>query len=123
LGSIPSLSSKARGIDSLADGHTQRWTKQLALRGNARNYDENGVCGKQRLVVGSDMKRFMANAQKLFPGAKIRTVGNVSDNTTWITKILQVLSDTQDRTLSTKELSKRIGKPWSKVSFRGSGGL
>ena len=50
LGSMRTLNSQARGVDSIADGHALRWTKQLALRGRARAYDENGVCGKQRLV-------------------------------------------------------------------------
>jgi hypothetical protein len=66
LGTMRTLNSKAEGVDSIADGHALRWTKQLALRGRARLYDENCVCGKQRLVVGSDLKRFMLNASKLF---------------------------------------------------------
>ena len=46
LGSMSTLNSKARGVDSIAVGDALRWTKQLALRGRARTYDENGVCGK-----------------------------------------------------------------------------
>lgn len=117
FGAMSTLRNKASGIDSIANGHTLRWNKQIAIRGNARNYDETGLCGKQRLVVGSDLKRFMTNATKLFPGAKIRTVGNLSDNATWITRILEILSNTRERVLTTKELTKITGKPWSKVSF------
>jgi hypothetical protein len=116
LGSMSSLMSKARGVDSIADGQTLRWTKQLALRGRARQYDENGMCGEQRLVVGSDLKRFMLHAPKLFPGAKIMTVGDVSNNSTLITTILELLNKTQGRVLTAKELSSLIGKDWRKVS-------
>ena len=52
LASMTTLSSKAHGVDIIAEGHRLRWTKQLALRGRARSYDEHGMCGKQRLVVG-----------------------------------------------------------------------
>ena len=116
LGSMSTLNSKARGVDSIADGHALRWTKQLALRGRARVYDENGVCGKQRLVVGSDLKRFMTSAPTLFPGAQIRTVEDCSDGATWITRTLELLSKTQDRVLPTKALSQHIGKPWRTMS-------
>jgi hypothetical protein len=116
LGSMRTLNSKARGVDLIADGHVVRWTKQLALRGRARSYDENGACGKQRLVVGSDLKRLVANAEKLFPGARIRTVGNHSDNTTLDTKILELLNKTPEQVLSTRDLSKLISKPWRSVS-------
>lgn len=109
------LNSKARGVDSIAEGHALRWTKQLALRGRARFYDENGVCDKQRLVVGSDLKRFMASAAMLFPGAKITTVGDVSGST-WTTRILALLSNTKDRTLTTNALSKLVRKPWRSIS-------
>jgi hypothetical protein len=116
LGSMSTLNSRAQGVDSIADGYALRWTKQLALRGRARLYDENGVCGKQRLVVGSDLTRFMANVHKLFPGAKVRTVGNHDNNATLATKILTLLSSTKEGVLSTKVLSKHLGKPWKDIS-------
>ena len=37
LGSMRTLNSKARGVDLIAEGHALRYTKQMALRGNARN--------------------------------------------------------------------------------------
>jgi hypothetical protein len=116
FGSMRTLNSKARGVDSIADGHALRWTKQLALRGRARVYNENGVCGKQRLVVGSDLKRFMTSAPTLFPGAQIRTVEGSSDGATLITRTLELLSKAQDRVLPTSALSRHIGKPWRTVS-------
>jgi hypothetical protein len=116
LGAMRTLHSKAYGVDSIAEGHNHRWTKQLALRGKARFYDDNGVCGKQRLVVGSDLRRFMASAPKLFPGAKIRTIGAPTDNTTLATKIIKLLNYTTKRVLTTKVLSKLIERPWRSIS-------
>ncbi len=116
LGAMRTINSKARGVDGIADGHALRWTKQLALRGRARLYDENGVCGKQRLVVGSDLKRFLANAAKLFPGARIRTVGNHSDSDPWCTTMLEILNKTPERVLTSKDLNKVIRAPWRSVS-------
>src|SRR6516164_4920068 len=75
LASMKTLNSKAKGVDLIGEGHRLRWTKQLALRGRGRTYDQHGLCGKQRLVISSDLKSFMANAARLFPGANIRTAG------------------------------------------------
>jgi hypothetical protein len=116
LGAISSLHSKACGVDMLHEGHVLGWTKQMAVRGRARQYDENGVCGKQRLVVGCDLKRFMLNADRLFPGAKIITVGSVGDNTTIANRILELLTKTAQQVLSVKEIEKLIGKPWRQIS-------
>jgi hypothetical protein len=118
LGAMRTLNSKAHSVDSIAEGHALRWTKQLALRGKARFYDGNGVCGEQRLVVGSDLKRFMANAAKLFPGARITTVGNHPDNTPLANRIIELLSKTPERTVTTKVLGKLIGKAWRDVVGR-----
>src|SRR6516164_3720648 len=67
LASMKTLNSKAKGVDLIGEGHRLRWTKQLALRGRGRTYDQHGLCGKQRLVISSDLKSFMANAARLFP--------------------------------------------------------
>jgi len=116
LGHMKTLNSKADGVDLIADGHALRWTKQLALRGRARFYDGNGVCSKQRLVVGSDLQRFMANASRLFPGASITTIGDHTDNAPWKPKILMVLNSTEACTLTSKALTRIIGRPWREVS-------
>ena len=116
LGQMKTLNSKADGVDLIADGHALRWTKQLALRGRARFYDENGVCGKQRLVVGSDLQRFMGNVSRLFPGATITTVGDHSDNAPWKSKILVVLNSSKAATVTTRDLTRTIGRPWREVS-------
>jgi hypothetical protein len=116
LASMNTLNSKARGVDIIAEGHRLRWTKQLALRGRGRSYDEHGVCGKQRLVVSSDLTSFMANAGKLFPGAKITTVGVNALGDQWVAKVLEQLSKCDADALTTKHLGQLLGKPWRELS-------
>ena len=116
LASMKTLNSKAPGVDVIAEGHRLRWTKQLALRGRARSYDEHGMCGKQRLVVGSELKSFMANVSRLFPGAKVRTTG-VGEDAQWGDRVIETLSaHTGSTILTTAELSERLGRPWRSVS-------
>jgi hypothetical protein len=45
LASMKTLYSRAPAVDIFALGHRLRWLKQMALRGRARCYDEDGVCG------------------------------------------------------------------------------
>jgi hypothetical protein len=74
------------------------------------------MCGKQRLVVGSDLKKFMANVDRLFPGAKVRLECDDSDGAPLIDRVLSALNKTEQRDLTSKDLSKLIGKPWRAVS-------
>lgn len=117
LGSMTTLNSKSRGVDIIADGHRLRWTKQLALRGRARCYDAHGLCGKQRLVVSSELKGFMSHAGRLFPGAVIRTVGDHTDETTRAGTIIKLLSNPElPPVLTTRQIGTLSGKPWRSVS-------
>jgi hypothetical protein len=122
LASMKTLNSKASGVDLIGEGHRLRWTKQLALRGRGRTYDQHGLCGKQRLVISSDLKSFMANAARLFPGANIRTAG-VYSKSTRVALLIQILSKLDLPTkLTTKDISRLMeaetGKrvPWRTVS-------
>jgi hypothetical protein len=54
---------------TLHQGHLLRWEKQLAMRGNARNLTDDGVCGHQKLFVTSEFRRFVQFRGLLFPGA------------------------------------------------------
>ena len=117
LGSMTTLNSKASGVDRIAAGHRLRWTKQLALRGRARSYDEYGNCGKQRLVISSDLESFMSSAHILFPGAKITTCSGYADNSTWAHKAIEVLNKSEmGDTVTTKQLTRLLGKPWRSIS-------
>jgi hypothetical protein len=117
LASMTTLNSKSSTVDIIADGSRLRWTKQMALRGRGRSYDEHGNCGKQRLVVSSDLKSFTANAHTLFPGAKITTVGDYTEGATWAHKVIEILNRPEiGETLTTKELGKLLGKPWRAIT-------
>src|SRR6516225_5735791 len=122
LASMKTLNSKAKGVDLIGEGHRLRWTKQLALRGRGRTYDQRGLCGKQRLVISSDLKSFMAKAARLFPGANIRTAG-VYSKSTRVALLIEILTNPDlPPKLTTKDISKLIeaktGKrtPWRTVS-------
>jgi hypothetical protein len=120
---MTTINSKDDAVDKIADGHRLRHTKQLALRGNARCYDENGVCGKQRLVVCCDPKSFLEYKALLFPGAPDPIiVGEVMENqtTTMADRVLDALSNTDPAVsiVPTRYLEKAIGKPWRSVSRR-----
>jgi len=124
LGRMKSQRSKDKHVTPLWEGHILRWMKQLALRGTARNYDEQGVCGEQRLVCAVDRKRLLANADKLFPGAKIVAVGHETKSARkdtgkkpYADQLLETLSSPglPDR-LTTKQLGKLMGVPWRRFS-------
>jgi hypothetical protein len=73
--------------------------------------------GSSALVVSGNLKRFLTNVDKMFPGAPpVRIVGAVSDKTTVATKVLDLLKATKERVLTAKEIAKMIGKPWRKIS-------
>lgn len=116
LASMKTLNSSAPGVNAIAEGHRLRWTRQLALRGRARSYDEHGMCGKQRLVVACALGTFMANVGKLFPRAKVHTTGG-GDGGKWIEKVIEILNGSTAPTVTTTELGQRLSKPWREVSF------
>jgi hypothetical protein len=84
LARMNTLNSKTAQVDRLHEGHLLRWTKQMALRGEGRNFDEHGVCGHQKVVCAGSTEqyeRLVANAPQLFPGAKIATEGTSTAET------------------------------------------
>jgi hypothetical protein len=113
---MKTLTSQSPGVEAISEGHRLRWSKQLALRGRARTYDEHGMCGKQRLVVACELRSFMANVGTLFPGAHVRIVG-AREKATWSERVIDLLNRCTAGKLLTSELAKELGKPWGKVSF------
>jgi len=71
LAPFQSPNSQSVEFLALAEGHVLRWLKQLAMRGNARNIDENGVCGRQRLYITGEFLRLVQHKDRMFPGAKL----------------------------------------------------
>jgi hypothetical protein len=114
--SMKTLSSKSPGVEAISEGHRLRWSKQLALRGRARTYDEHGMCGKQRLVVACELQSFMANVGTLFPGANVSIVG-AREKATWSERAIGLLNCSTAVKVPTSELAKELGKPWGKVSY------
>jgi hypothetical protein len=116
LGAMKTLRSKPAGVRTIADGHRLRQLYQLILRGNARNYDAHGVCGKQRAVIACDPKLFMSSAARMFPGANIRIERAPSGTATVQTQILDFLSNTTQNIVTQKEIRDLVGKEWRAIA-------
>jgi hypothetical protein len=116
LAHMKALNSKSAQVDKLREGHLLRWTKQMALRGKGRNFDERGVCGHQKVVCGGNAEqyeRLIANSQQLFPDANIAFARHESTEETYAEKFLTLLS-TPDlpEVVSTKWIGEQVGTPW-----------
>ena len=119
LGSMTTLNSKSDDVQIFLDGHRLRWTKQLALRGNGRNYDESGLCGVQRLaVISNDLEDFPCYTLIAYsPEQNIKIVQGETKGT-WAGKVIKVLSDYQGPELNSRQLSAVIKKTWGAISTR-----
>jgi hypothetical protein len=118
LAKMTTLNSKAPGIDALQEGHLLRWNKQMGLRGNGRNYDGDGYCAPQKIVCTGDLKRLLAHADRLFPGANVHSVP--SDQGKKPTQAYALLSLLSRRglppKLSQRWIGQQLGKPWREIS-------
>jgi hypothetical protein len=117
LATMKTLNSKSPQVEKLRDGHLLRWTKQMALRGKGRNFDEHGVCAHQKVVCAGSSEqyeRLVANAQQLFPDAKIASVGHrLTTEETYAEKFLALLSTPElADSISTKWIGEQVGAPW-----------
>jgi hypothetical protein len=117
LASMKNLTSKPQEIEMLSEGHLLRHTKQMALRGNGRNFDERGVCGKQKVVCAGNTDqytRLVKNAAHLFPGAKIAVAGgHGSTEDRYADQLLIILSmpDLPD-SVPTEWIAEQVELPW-----------
>jgi hypothetical protein len=116
LGRMRSINNKAKGVDLIATGDMLRHLKQLALRGRARNYGPDGSCGKQKLVISCNINQIRPYIPLMFPGAEIITETTSTSKASWSTKVLQILTNTQEDILSTAQISELVGKPWRTFS-------
>ena len=115
LAAMTTPTSSAPGIDLYQLGNRLRHTKQMALRGRARCYDEYGVCGKMRLVVSCELDNFLAHVGKLFPGAKVHLAGD-STKGTWAERVIRLLNGSEALSITTSELGDVLGREWRKIS-------
>lgn len=118
FGSMKTMRSKARAVDTIADGHALAWMYQMALRGNARNYDEHGVCGKQRLVISGDLNLFETNVHKLFPDACVEYAKGHDRYSTLKLKLRDLLRHTKGTKVTASTLREHLGRPWRLVSSK-----
>jgi hypothetical protein len=119
LGSLHSLNGATPEIEWIREGHLLRWTKQMALRGRGRMFDEHGVCGHQKLVVSGNFERLITHADKLFPGAEIVKVREESDVTQYTrpTALLELMSEPGlPDVVPTNWIGERMRVAWREVS-------
>jgi hypothetical protein len=116
LAKLRTLRDASDDIDAVVKGHRRCASKQMALRGKARNIDGNGRCAKQRLVVSCSSDGFLAEAARLFPGAKVTMKGGM-DKRRVADEILRILliADTPDR-IAGNEMGERLGGAWRNLS-------
>jgi hypothetical protein len=115
LATMTTPTCSAPGVDLFQLGTRLRHTKQMALRGRARCYEANGVCGKMRLVVSCELESFLAHVDKLFPGAKVRLAGD-STGGTWTERVIRLLNGSEALSITTSELGDVLRKEWRKIS-------
>lgn len=115
LATMSTLHSSAPNVDAIKNGHLLRHFKQMALRGNARHYDEHGVCGKQRLVIACDLERLLANADVLFPGAPVHFSASGGKLAERVLGFLNELPESTT-TVSTTAVGDGIERQWKTVS-------
>jgi hypothetical protein len=69
LGERSNVNTRQALFTTIKNGDLLRWSKQLAMRGAARNFDDQGVCGKMKLVAIGDLDLWMQSHGLMFPGA------------------------------------------------------
>jgi Type III restriction enzyme, res subunit len=69
LSAMANVKTRHGLFTTIKNGHLLLWSKQLAMRGSARNFDESGVCGAMKLVAIGDFDLWFNSHWKMFPGA------------------------------------------------------
>jgi hypothetical protein len=75
------------------------------------------VCGHQKLVYTGDLKRLLANKDRLFSGAQVTATRKTADtNHTRAEALLEILARPGlPETITTKWISQQMGVPWRNV--------
>lgn len=103
----------------IREGHLCRHMKQLAMRGNARNIDGNGVCGEQRLYVTAEFDRLIEHKDRTFPGAKLVSQSKPGTGRDGGVKgLMSLLYSTDAREITTIELERLTGISFQKNKSR-----
>jgi hypothetical protein len=96
LSTTKSSNSKPQEVKLVTEGHLLRFIKQLGMRGRARSFDQDGVCGKQVLVLTCDFERLLLHADQLFPGATLSKWGRTQEHYRLLTQaemLMELLTD------------------------------
>jgi hypothetical protein len=116
------INGRNKQVDAIEGGHLLRFDKQMALRGNARHFDQDGICGEQKLVCCGDTKRLLVNLGRMYPGAKLVNGGGVGASTprgskggkqTYGDRVLAFLAETTLDVVKTTDLP--LGRPWNEI--------
>jgi hypothetical protein len=117
LAGMTASNSQSDEVDKIQVGHLLRWLKQMALRGRSRDFDGDGICGPQKLVVTGDALRLLEHVQRVFPGASLRRERATGQKQTRLEHLIEVLSDQRlPSPLSTRQVGDLMGVSWAKVS-------
>src|SRR5690606_20347059 len=96
-------------------GHLNRWTKQLACRGNVRNIDAAGRSGAMRLYTSMDLARLFRSLDALFPGCRPPTLiktesgRDLRERSTGYSALVQLMATTDRTELVSDEVEALTG--------------
>jgi len=115
---IHKQNGKLRGeYSAIQEGDLLRWLKQLASRGNVRNINHDGICGKMNLYTSMDYGRLIANLQRLFPSTSSpkRNLEYVKDESKESpnrrSSLIDLLSTSTNKQISFKQIEALTGIP------------
>src|SRR4029077_20327483 len=91
------------------------------MRGRARAFDGDGICGHQVLVLTCEFERLLVNADLLFPGASLSKWGRTKDSFNGLkqpVKLIEILTDPDaPESISGDDIAERMGvERWGDVS-------
>jgi hypothetical protein len=107
--------SRPAPVKTIEVGHLLRWTRQMALRGKARQFDDTGRCGMQKLVVVGDDLFLVEHSARLFPGAKVAYADTGEGSL--LQRLISVLRTAPlPDTVKAVEVGKLLGVVWGDVT-------
>ena len=121
LSTTKSANSKPIEVEMAHEGHLLRFMKQMGMRGRARAFDSDGICGHQVLVLTCEFERLLVNADLLFPGASLSKWGHTKDSFGDLRqpeKLLEILTDPDTpESISGDDIARLMGvERWGLVS-------
>jgi hypothetical protein len=121
LSTTKSANSKPIEVEMAHEGDLLRFMKQMGMRGRARAFDSDGICGHQVLILTCDFERLLVNADLLFPSASLSKWGRTKDSFGQLKqpeKLMEILTNPgAPESISGDDIAKRMGvEKWGLVS-------